>query len=494
LNGRKRENDSMKILKSFAIVSLFLSVIAVLMMSSARRGESAYHHMGEKDTDIFLTVYPKCRGTKLDNCSLCHSGGSYGTKESTVNLGSCQWCHYKYGYTAPHGDIMDTLNPFGRNYLEAGRSAEAIRSIERKDSDADGYVNVDEIAAVAYPGDPDDNPMKVTAPSRVYSLEQLEKMPQHSQLMLLNAHKSKDYYANYTGVALEDLLKDCMLPTATGIKVYSPDGFSQYYPLKPDPNPLFYHVNGVYPQARYYYDSQADCAKNKDGWCEYQSPALQGKNDDEMIVNPHGLRLLLAIKRDGTCLGPGTLGPQNKLDGEGPFRVLPPQKFPCPPDQRQSAPDAANSSLYKWPFDYNADHNAGFSTRSATIIKVEPLPEGTTDINTAEAGWNYVDGKQIVIYGAVNPLPGISDKLESLKNLMEKQAGSLFREPGAKDAALRKIGEVRKSISGRRYSEGVTLLETDLMNLIDSSMNDTEGKKKCRWSVHELIVLLKILN
>lgn len=39
---------------------------------------------------------------------------------------------------------------------------------------------------------------------------------------------------------------------------------------------------------------------------------------------------------------------------------------------------------------------------SATIIEIEPLPEGTTDIDLLEVGWNYVDQKQIIIYGAID--------------------------------------------------------------------------------------------
>ena len=44
--------------------------------------------------------------------------------------------------------------------------------------------------------------------------------------------------------------------------------------------------------------------------------------------------MMLAFKRDGEYLTPGVLNSQNKLDGEGPFRVVPPQKNPGWPDQR----------------------------------------------------------------------------------------------------------------------------------------------------------------
>jgi len=45
-----------------------------------------------------------------------------------------------------------------------------------------------------------------------------------------------------------------ILPSASSIKVYSPDGWSQYHPLDPDPDPLFYHVYGPYPDAVFNFD------------------------------------------------------------------------------------------------------------------------------------------------------------------------------------------------------------------------------------------------
>ena len=75
-----------------------------------------------------------------------------------------------------------------------------------------------------------------------------------------------------------------------------------------------------------------------------------------------------------------------------------PQKNPGPPDQSKTS----SVQAVKWPFDgVNGDHNAGACTRSVTIIKVLPLPAGTTDINTMEAGWAYVDSNKIVVYGAI---------------------------------------------------------------------------------------------
>ena len=51
-----------------------LMVVALLLGTSAL---AAYHHEGERDADKFLDACPAKAGTKLDNCNLCHSGGSY---------------------------------------------------------------------------------------------------------------------------------------------------------------------------------------------------------------------------------------------------------------------------------------------------------------------------------------------------------------------------------------------------------------------------------
>lgn len=80
---------------------------------------------------------------------------------------------------------------------------------------------------------------------------------------------------------------------------------------------------------------------------------------------------------------------------------LVPQKVPSPPDRSSKDGDQAGP----WPYRADWDHNAGSSTRAVTMIRVEPLPAGTTDIDTAEIGWRYIDEGKIVIYGAIAPPP-----------------------------------------------------------------------------------------
>jgi hypothetical protein len=361
---------------------------------------SSYHHMGEEDSACFLEIYPDKAKTKLDSCALCHTGGEYEKKPGlSVSLGSCQYCHYRYGYDES-GNIMDTLNAYGKDYLNNGRNAASIKAIDSKDSDKDGFINRVEIEAVRFPGSKDDDPTRKTAPSRVYTREQLEALPRHTQFLLMNSSKSGDYYTEYEGVTLETLLKDAgILESATGIRVYSPDGWSQYHPLEPDPEPEFYHVFGTYPSSAYQYDTQADKAKG--GWCDYSSITSTGRENGDPIYIQDGLRLILAYKRDNNDLIPGVLSETNKLDGEGPYRVIVPQKIPNPPDQESTSPDQD----VIWPYRSDWDHNAGASTRAATIIRVEPLPEGTTDIDLLEAGWQFVDQGKIIIYGAIKEIP-----------------------------------------------------------------------------------------
>jgi hypothetical protein len=386
--------------------------IAVLCMSPSA-GLCDYHHGGENDSPNFLAVYPDKAGSKVDSCALCHTGGSYKNDSGkTVTLGSCQWCHYKYGINAPHGDVLQTLNSYGTDYLNHGRGKSAISAIEGLDSDGDGYTNLAEILASSYPGDATDNPSKVSAPSRIYTRAQLMALPQHTQFLLMNTTRQVDSYATYTGVPMKDLLDDAgILPGATGIMVFAPDGFSMSHPLEYDASvSTNYHVYGndprapagqsyQYPPATYYYDPQADVSLNQaSGWCDYTSPACAGRSNGDSITVTGGLNAILAIQREGAFLDTGVLNTENTLDGEGPFRVVVPQKNPGPPDQSKTS----SVQAVKWPFDgVNGDHNAGACTRSVTIIKVLPLPAGTTDINTMEAGWAYVDSNKIVVYGAI---------------------------------------------------------------------------------------------
>jgi len=207
------------------IVPIIIGITFVYLSASAVF--SGYHHMGEKDLPQFLQALSSKGNTKLDSCALCHTGGQYDKSPGvSVSLGSCQWCHYRYGYEGK-GDIADTLNPYGKDYLDNGRNAASIIAINPIDSDGDGFTNEAEIASIRFPGSKEDDPAKKVAPSVVYTRQQLEALPRHKQFLLMSASKSEDFYAEYTRVTLETLLRDAGISDkATGIRVYSPDGWS----------------------------------------------------------------------------------------------------------------------------------------------------------------------------------------------------------------------------------------------------------------------------
>ena len=56
--------------------SVLLVVLPVTLMT-AQIVRSAYHHEGQDRCGAFPAGLPGQGGTKLDNCNLCHSGGSY---------------------------------------------------------------------------------------------------------------------------------------------------------------------------------------------------------------------------------------------------------------------------------------------------------------------------------------------------------------------------------------------------------------------------------
>ncbi|MEJ2657137.1 MAG: hypothetical protein P8012_08055, partial [Desulfobacterales bacterium] len=79
---------------------------------------------------------------------------------------------------------------------------------------------------------------------------------------------------------------------------------------------------------------------------------------------------------------------------------------------------------------FDWDHNAGASSRTVTIIKIEPLPEGTTDIDVLEAGWAFVDQKKIIVYGAID---GTDSNGNGVMDSEEADGTKDFDEDGTPD-------------------------------------------------------------
>ena len=103
---------------------MFFGIMALgflLMVTTASPGLAAYSaHQNDKDINNFLAVYPFAKSTKLDDCSLCHKAGCITSGTRTTYYGSCDYCHQIYKTQPPHGEILDTLNSYGKAYNDAG--------------------------------------------------------------------------------------------------------------------------------------------------------------------------------------------------------------------------------------------------------------------------------------------------------------------------------------------------------------------------------------
>jgi len=371
------------------MMSLWILILGILWIAvNANPVLAAYSsHQNDQDVNNFLTVYPFAKSTKLDDCSLCHTSGKIGKN----TYGSCDYCHQVYKTKPPHGNILDTLNSYGKAYNDAGGD---LKAIEGLNSDGDTSTNIEEIRALTFPGDAKDYPGLVPAPAIGMNLERLLKLPSHSQFLFLNASNSRDFYARYRGVKILDLLKHAGISkNATQITVFSPDGYSMAFPIdvpdpQTDPSTVQYDVMGPYPYGTYY------------GGLDFVDYSIIPGCIDNGDRIPDKLYMLLAYLRDGDPLTPGKINPTTyKLDGEGPYRLVPPQKIAGSPDRGCKETPVGDG----WDCDGNKNHNAGSSARTVAAIRVDPLPDGTTDFNWYEGGWNLVDRAKLVIYGAINP-------------------------------------------------------------------------------------------
>ena len=78
-------------------------------------------------------------------------------KTSGSHLDTCSTCH------ASSSPSRDNLNPYGKDF---GAANHDFGAVEPKDSDGDGFSNIDEIRAGTFPGDPNENPNKKAEPPK----------------------------------------------------------------------------------------------------------------------------------------------------------------------------------------------------------------------------------------------------------------------------------------------------------------------------------------
>jgi len=373
-------------------------------LATARAGQepvSSRAYVGhETDADMngFIRQYPGAAGTRLDDCLTCHRGGVRGT-DTEREYSPCGYCHLlvypnpKYATGVPK-TTTDTLNAYGLEYKKAGRTFEAFAAIAGLDSDGDGHGNGTEIADLRNPGDPASRPGLPPAPTITVDWDDIRKLPVQSQLMLMNTTKeSTDDYVVYKGVRVIDLLAAAKLylTGVTGITVFAPDGYSIDYDLK--------DINEPFPKGVFYAEPRSFEGSER-AFVKYPENLPSGVKDRKKIQTVPWL--LLAYERNGLPLDPSAYEKgTGRLTGEGPFRLVKPQRDLSGDPTKPGRPDRSNKAKAfgdGWDFVLGMDHNAGACIRGACVIRVNPMPEGYEEYDWKN-GWPLIGEKKVVIYG-----------------------------------------------------------------------------------------------
>jgi len=373
-------------------------------LATARAGQEAVSsrayvgHETDADMNGFIRQYPGAAGTRLDDCLTCHRGGVRGT-DTEREYSPCGYCHLlvypnpKYATGVPKS-VTDTLNAYGLEYKKAGRAFEAFAAIAGLDSDGDGHRNGAEIADLRNPGDPASRPGLPPAPTITVGWDDIRKLPVQSQLMLMNTTKeSTDDYVVYKGVRVIDLLAAAKvyLTGVTGITVFAPDGYSIDYDLK--------DINEPFPKGVFYAEPRSFEGSER-AFVKYPENLPSGVKDRKKI--PTVPWLLLAYERNGLPLDPSAYEKgTGRLTGEGPFRLVKPQRDFSGDPTKPGRPDRSNKAKAfgdGWDFVPGMDHNAGACIRGACVIRVNPMPEGYEEYDWKN-GWPLIGEKKVVIYG-----------------------------------------------------------------------------------------------
>jgi len=138
-----------------------------------------------------------------------------------------------------------------------------------------------------------------------------------------------------------------------------------------------------------------------------------------------------------------------------------------------------------------------------TVIKVEPLPEGTTDIDTLEAGWEYVRDGKIVIYGAIDPTPTVLEKAADLREFVLSLEREDLRGKNMGTAYANKLDVLARQVENGATEGAADKIESDLLPKVDGVVTggaverddwvtDPVAQRRVYWSLRELLVLLSI--
>jgi hypothetical protein len=413
-----------------SLCALLLTALAGVLLTGCPQGSPAAAplvstraysgHENDQDANNFVRAYPACVGSRLDDCQLCHRAGVALTSTKKI-YNPCTYCHlipfpdssYTTGVPA---NYQATLNSFGLAYENAGRTVEAFATIASQDADLDTYTNADEIADKRFPGNSNSKPGLPFAPTKTVTLAQIQAMTQHPQFLLMNTSKQKyDDYATYNGPTLKSFLlaAGVDLTGATGVTVFAPDGFGQDFSMDAlnDWNTPTSSV--MYPDTKFFsaFFIGQPFSNTALDFVNYPSSIPINPDTGNPFQNGEfikGRELQLAWQRDGNVLSTSYYDPTTgRLEGEGPFRVVPPQKnndaLAGQPDRgsqyTQAVPDDGwnNKDSTSYP---SFDHNAGSSPRGACIIRVNPMPVGTYEEYDTSNGWSLIPLKSVIIYGS----------------------------------------------------------------------------------------------
>lgn len=358
-----------------------------------KKSSRAYKgHENDVDIDNLCKVYPDIIGSRLDDCQTCHTGEK---DIAGVLVGNaCDYCH-NLMLTSSKAVFADTLNSYGTDYMNGGRSKAAIKDIRDTDSDGDGFTNNEEIKKYRYPGYSFSKPGQPNAPKMLVGVSELKAMPAHSEFLLANTKKQQfDFYANYEGVKFLDIFTALGIDMtgATGITIIAPDGFMKSYTIA--------ELSALFPQPIFYSGLDVASLGAECGFVEYPAVIPGGVADTQPIPGQH--YLLLAHKRDGAAMESSYLDVDNgTIEGEGPYRLIVPQTTPGSPDRGMSYATTCGD-VYE--YDGTKDHNAGSMVRGVIAIRIDPMPAGYEEFDYVNGGWAFIDTKQIIIYGNnVNP-------------------------------------------------------------------------------------------
>jgi hypothetical protein len=355
-------------------------------------------HENDADMKGFIRQYPGAAGSRLDDCQTCHRGGVKGT-DTEREYSPCGYCHLlvypnpRYATGVPKTPA-DTLNAYGSDYKKAGRKFEAFMAVDAWDSDGDGKPNGVEIADSRNPGDPASRPGLPQAKAIVFGWDEIRRLPVQTQFMLMNTTKEPtDDYVVYTGVRVLDLLSAAKIymTGVTGITVFAPDGYSVDYGVG--------DIVAPFPSG-YYYAAPLAFEGTERAFVKYPAKLPAGLMDAKRI--PAEPWLLLAYERDGAPLDPSIYEKgTGRLAGEGPYRLVKPQRDLEGDPKRSGRPDRSQKSKVfgdGWDFVPGIDHNAGACIRGACVIRLNPMPEGYEEYDWKN-GWPLIGDRKVVIYG-----------------------------------------------------------------------------------------------